>query len=81
MLFPPIGPGVFFRPEETTFLSKGLDDVGVLQTAEIHVGDKDNRMVLRFRAAAIHVTVDLHLQGSFTAGFLFNFLYSILNSS
>ena len=64
MRFPSISPGVFFRPEENTFLSKSIDDVGILQTAEIHIGDKDNRMALRFRAAAIHVTVNLQLHGT-----------------
>ena len=56
---------MFFRPEENAFLSKSIDDVGIFQAAEIHVGDKNNRMAPRFQAAAIHVTVDLHLQGPF----------------
>jgi hypothetical protein len=56
MLSPSIVSGVFFRPEENTFLSKSIDDVGILQTAEIHVGDKDNRMALRFQAPAIQAT-------------------------
>lgn len=68
MGFPSISPGVFFRPEENTFLSKGIDDVGILQTAEIHVGDKDNRMAVRFQAAAIHITVNLQLHGTLAVG-------------
>ncbi len=73
MPFPSVGPGVIFRPEEDTFLSKGIDDVGIFQTAEIHLGDEDNGTAIRFQAAAIHCAVDLHLHGSFTVGaFRFN---------
>ena len=68
MLFPSISPGVFFRPEEDAFFSKGIDDMGFLQTTEIHVGDKDNRMAIRFLAAAIHGTVNLHPHGTFAVG-------------
>ena len=68
MLFLSISPGVFFRPEENTILSKGIDDVGILQTAEIHVGDKNNGTAIRFLVAAIQVTVDLQLHGTLAMG-------------
>jgi hypothetical protein len=65
MHFPAIAPGVFFRPEEDTFLSKGFDDVGIFQTADIHIGNKDNGTAVLFCTAAIHIAVDLHLHGDF----------------
>ncbi len=68
MLFPSIRPSMFFRPEEHTFFSKGLDDVGIFQVTEIHVGDKDNRVTVRFRATAIHIAVDLQLHRTFAVG-------------
>lgn len=73
MPFPSIRPGMFFRPEEDAFLSKGIDDVGIFQTAEIHIGNKDNGTAIRFRTTAIHIAVDLHLHGSFAVrAFRFN---------
>jgi hypothetical protein len=65
MPLPAITPGVFFRPEEDTFLSKSIDDVGIFQTADIHIGNKDNGSAIRFRTAAIHIAVDLHTHGDF----------------
>ena len=59
---------MFFRPEENAFLSKSIDDVGIFQAAEIHVRDKDNGPAIRFPAAAIHVTVNLQLHGTFAVG-------------
>ena len=56
---------MFFRPEEDAFLSKCLDDVRILKTAKIDVRDKDNGTAIRFPATAIHITIDLHLQGPF----------------
>ena len=73
MHFPSILPGMLFRPEENAFLSESIDDVGILQAGKINLGDKDNRMAFRFQAAAIHVTVDLHLHGTLAMGaFRFN---------
>lgn len=73
MPFPSIFPGVFFRPEEDTFLSKYIDDVVIFQTGEINVGNEDNGMAIRFRAAAVHIAVDLQPHGAFAVrAFRFN---------
>jgi hypothetical protein len=68
MLFFSIGPGMFFRPEENAFLSKGLDNVGFLPAAEIHSGDKDDRTAILVRTAAMHIAVDFQLHRFFTVG-------------
>jgi hypothetical protein len=68
MLFPSIVSGVFFRPEETTFLSKRIDDVRIFKPAAIHIGDKNDGSEIRFQAAAIHIAVYFQFDGFFTVG-------------
>jgi hypothetical protein len=81
MPFPSMVPGVFFRPEEDTFLSEHIDDVGVFQMGEINVGNEDNGTAIRFRATAVHITVDLQQHGAFAVrAFRFNLNSHVLLS-
>jgi hypothetical protein len=61
-------PGVFFRPEEDTFLSEGINDVGFFQTTEIDLRNKNERAAFLVLAMPIHGAINLQLQRPMTVG-------------